>query len=44
MKKLSLYIFLVLMWCNFGVADDIKNFEIEGMRVGESALNYFEAV
>ena len=41
MKKLSLYIFLVLMWCNVGVADDIKNFEIEGMRVGESALNYF---
>mgnify|MGYP001176124648 FL=1 len=41
MKKLSLYIFLVLMWCNFGVADDIKNFEIESMRVGESALNYF---
>ena len=41
MKKLSLYIFMVLMLCNVGFADDIKNFEIEGMRVGESALNYF---
>ena len=29
------------MWCNVGFAEDIKNFEIEGMRVGESALNYF---
>ncbi len=41
MKKLSLYIFLGLMWCNVGFADDIKDFEIEGMRVGESALTYF---
>ena len=24
MKKLSLYIFLVLMWCNVGFASDIK--------------------
>jgi len=23
MKKLSLYVFLVLMWCNVGVADDV---------------------
>ena len=29
------------MWCNVGFADDIKDFEIEGMRVGESALTYF---
>ena len=41
MKKLSLYIFLGLLVCNVGFAEDIKNFEIEGMRVGESALNYF---
>ena len=41
MKKISLYILLVLIWCHVGLADDIKNFEIEGMRVGESALNYF---
>ena len=41
MKKLPLYIFFILMLCNVGFADDIKNFEIEGMRVGESALNYF---
>tara|TARA_Y100001949_G_C15892162_1_gene288654 strand:+ start:284 stop:514 length:231 start_codon:yes stop_codon:yes gene_type:complete len=25
MKKLSLYIFLVLMWCNVGFADEISN-------------------
>ena len=41
MKKISLYILPVLIWCHIGLADDIKNFEIEGMRVGESALNYF---
>ena len=37
MKKLFLYILPVLMLCNVGFADNIKNFEIEGMRVGESA-------
>ena len=25
MKKLSLYIFLVLMWCNVGFADVVKD-------------------
>ena len=41
MKKLSLYIFLVLMWCNVSVADDIRDFEIEGMSIGDSALDHF---
>ena len=40
MKKLSLYIFLVLMWCNVGFADDIQDFEIEGMTIGNSLLDY----
>ena len=41
MKKLSLYVFLVLMWCNVGFADDIADYEIEGMSLGNSLLNYF---
>jgi hypothetical protein len=36
MKKLSLYIFLVLMWCNFGFANDIRDFEIEGMSLDDN--------
>ena len=35
MKKLSLYIFLVLMWCNVGFANNIKDFQIEGVSVGD---------
>ena len=41
MKKLSLYIFLVLMWCNVGVAEDISDFQIEGMSIGDNLLDYF---
>ena len=41
MKKLSLYVFLLLMWCNVGVADDLKNFKIEDMTIGDSLLDYF---
>ena len=40
MKKLSLYIFLGLLWCNVGFADDIRDFEIEGMSLGDSLLDY----
>ena len=40
MKKLSLYIFLVLMWCNAGVADDISEYEIEGISIGDSLLDH----
>ena len=40
MKKLSLYIFLVLMWSNVGFADDISDFEIEGISIGDSLLDY----
>ena len=40
MKKLSLYIFLVLMWCNVGVADDISDLQIEGISIGDSLLDH----
>ena len=40
MKKLSLYIFLVLMWCNAGFADDISDFEIDGISIGDSLLEH----
>jgi len=42
MKKLSTYLFLILF--NFQTsswADDIRDFQIEGMSIGDSALNYF---
>ena len=42
MKKLSLYIFLVLMFSSLSsFADDIRDFQIEGMSIGDSALDYF---
>jgi len=40
MKKLSLYIFLVLMFCNVGFADDIRDFQIEGISIGDSLLDH----
>ena len=42
MKKLSAYLFLILF--SFSVpsfADDISDFQIEGMSVGDSLLDYF---
>ena len=44
---LFLRIFLTILIIAFGIqswtmADDIKDFEIEGMTVGESLLNYFD--
>ena len=38
MKKLSLYIFLVLMWCNVGFADAISEYEVAGAKLGKSIL------
>ena len=40
MKKLSLYVFLVLMVCNLGFANGIKEFEIEGISIGDSLLDH----
>ena len=42
MKKLCIYIFLVLFsFQTPSQADDIKEFQIEGMSIGDSALDYF---
>ena len=42
MKKLSTYLFLLLFSFQASSwADDIQDFQIEGMNIGDSALNYF---
>jgi adenylate cyclase len=42
MKKLSTYLFLILFSFSApSFADDISDFQIEGMSIGDSALDYF---
>ena len=42
MKRLSLYLFLILFTLQTpSQADDIKDFQIEGMSIGDSLLDYF---
>ena len=42
MKRLSLYLFLILFTPQTpSQADDIRDFQIEGMSIGDSALDYF---
>ena len=42
MKRLSLYLFLIFFTLQTpSWADDIRDFQIEGMSVGDSALDYF---
>ena len=42
MKRLSLYLFLILSTLQTpSWADDIRDFEIEGMSIGDSLLEYF---
>ena len=42
MKRLSLYIFLLLFTLQTpSLADDIRDFQIEGMSIGDSLLDYF---
>ena len=45
MKRLLAYLLLVLVlifsFQSWTMADDIRDFEIEGMSIGESALNFF---
>ena len=42
MKRLSLYLFLILFTLQTSSwADDIRDFQIEGMSIGDSALDYF---
>ena len=40
MKKLSLYIFLVLMWCNVGFAEKINFFDI---KIGDKISKHFNS-
>ena len=42
MKKIFFFIILILPLQNLSLADDIQNFKIEGMSIGDSALNYFD--
>ena len=42
MKKLLLFTFLILGFQTYTIADDIKDFQIEGMSYGESLLDYFD--
>ena len=41
MKKLLGILVLGLLWCNLSIADNISDFEIEGMSLGDSALKYY---
>ena len=42
MKKLSTYLFLIFFsFSTPSFADDIRDFQIEGMSIGDSLLDYF---
>lgn len=42
MKKLFSYVFLIILSFNISTyADDIRDFEIDGMSIGDSLLDYF---
>ena len=41
MKKLLGILVLGLLWTNLSNADDIRDFQIEGMGIGDSLLDYF---
>ncbi len=41
MKKLFLYIILIINFQSFSNANNISDFEIEGMSVGDSLLKFF---
>ena len=41
MKKIFFLIILVLSFQTLSLADDIRYFQIEGMKIGDSALDYF---
>ena len=41
MKKLLTIIVLGLLWCNTTQADDIRDFQIEGISIWDSALKHF---
>jgi len=39
-KKIIFIIILILSFQSFSKADDIRDFQIEGMSIGDSLLNY----
>ena len=41
MKRLILILIITLSFQSWTIADDIKDFEIEGMSIGDSLLDYF---
>ena len=42
MKKLSIYLFLIFFgFQTSSLGDDIRDFEIEGISIGDSLLDYF---
>ena len=41
MKKIFFLIILVLLFQSSSLADNIRYFQIEGMKIGDSALDYF---
>ena len=41
MKKIFFLIILILSFQTLSLADNIRYFQIEGMRIGDSALDYF---
>ena len=42
MKRLLLILILTLSFQSLTKADDIRDFEIEGMSIGDSLLEYFK--
>jgi hypothetical protein len=40
-KKIFFLIVFIIQFQNLSLADDIQNFKIEGMSIGDSALDYF---
>ena len=40
-KKIFFFAVLIIPFQNLSLADDIQSFDIEGMSIGDSALNYF---
>ena len=42
MRKLFLYIFAGLIFCNIGNTNDIYEYEIEGISIGDSLLEYLK--
>ena len=41
MKKFLTILVLGLVWCNTSIADEISDFQIEGMSIGDSLLDYY---